>query len=240
MFQQVLAGIRVIDVSSHAFVPVAGGVLSHWGADVIHIENPVAPDPMRLLSGGTTAPGGAYSSFKNYNRGKRAIAIDLASEDGRNIMYRLVENADVFLTSYLPATRKKLKIDVDDIREHNPSIVYAKGTGQGPRGPESRKAWLRRRFVVGSRLTWLFGDADLGCRMADRNGWSRRHDLGNSSRRGHMCGTRTTRADRKRVCRGWITFRDGYLVQPSANFSRCTVGLSGAIRAARAKTGILR
>ena len=88
-------------------MPVAGGVLSHWGADVIHIENPVAPDPMRLLFGGTTEPGGAYSSFKHYNRGKRAIAIDLASEDGRYIMYRLVENADVFLTSYLPATRKK-------------------------------------------------------------------------------------------------------------------------------------
>jgi len=139
MFQQVLAGIKVIDVSSYAFVPVAGGVLSHWGADVIHIENPVAPDPMRLLSGGTTAPGGAYSSFKNYNRGKRAIAIDLASEDGRNIIYRLVQNADVFLTSYLPATRKKLKIDVDDIREHNPSIVFAKGTGQGPRGPEAER-----------------------------------------------------------------------------------------------------
>ncbi len=139
MFQQVLAGVKVIDVSSHAFVPVAGGVLSHWGADVIHVENPVAPDPMRLLFGGTTEPGGAYSSFKNYNRGKRAIAIDLASEDGRNIVYRLVENADVFLTSYLPTTRKKLKIDVDDIREHNPGIVYAKGTGQGPRGPEAER-----------------------------------------------------------------------------------------------------
>jgi crotonobetainyl-CoA:carnitine CoA-transferase CaiB-like acyl-CoA transferase len=139
VFQEVLAGIRVIDVTMFAFVPVAGGILSHWGADVIKVEDPRACDPCRLLSGGTTEPGGAYMSFKNYNRGKRAVAIDLASDQGQRILYRLVEDADVFLTSYLPATRKKLKLDVEDIRRHNPGIIYAKGTGHGPRGPEAER-----------------------------------------------------------------------------------------------------
>jgi crotonobetainyl-CoA:carnitine CoA-transferase CaiB-like acyl-CoA transferase len=139
MNHQILAGVRVIDVTMFAFVPVAGGVLSHWGADVIKVEDPKSCDPCRLLSGGTTEPGGAYMSFKNYNRGKRAVAIDLASNDGREILYRLVATADVFLTSYLPATRQKLQIDVDDIRRHNPRIVYAKGTGHGPRGPEAER-----------------------------------------------------------------------------------------------------
>src|ERR1700722_910734 len=124
---QGLDGIRVIDVSAMAFVPIAGGVLAHWGADVVKVENPGACDPMRLLSGGTTNPGGAYRSFMNYNRGERAVAVDLATEDGRSLLYRLVENADVFLTSHLPGTRKKLRIDVDDIRERNPHIIYAKG-----------------------------------------------------------------------------------------------------------------
>ena len=139
MNHQILAGVRVIDVTMFAFVPVAGGVLSHWGADVIKVEDPKSCDPCRLLSGGTTEPGGAYMSFKNYNRGKRAVAIDLASDDGREILYRLVATADVFLTSYLPATRQKLQIDVDDIRGRNPRIVYAKGTGHGPRGPEAER-----------------------------------------------------------------------------------------------------
>jgi crotonobetainyl-CoA:carnitine CoA-transferase CaiB-like acyl-CoA transferase len=139
MLQQVLAGVRVIDVTMFAFVPVAGGVLSHWGADVIKVEDPRACDPCRLLSGGTTEPGGAYMSFKNYNRGKRAVAIDLATAEGQAILYRLVSDADVFLTSSLPATRRKLKIDVDDIRLHNPRIIYAKGTGQGPLGPEAER-----------------------------------------------------------------------------------------------------
>ena len=132
MMQQVLSGVKVIDATMFAFMPVAGGVLAHWGADVIKVESPGACDPMRVLFGGTTEPGGAYMSFKNYNRGKRAVAIDLSTEDGRSILYRLVEHADVFLTSYLPETRKKLKVDVEDIRKCNPNIIYAKGTGFGP------------------------------------------------------------------------------------------------------------
>lgn len=158
MMQQVLAGVRVIDVTMFAFMPVAGGVLSHWGADVIKVESPNAPDPMRLLSGGTTKPGGSYTSFKNYNRGKRAVAIDLTTDDGRAILYRLVEQADVFVTSYLPATRKKLKVDVDDIRRHNPQIIYAKGTGYGPRGPESERrgydaaVWWARGSLANSAM----------------------------------------------------------------------------------------
>lgn len=132
-----LAGIRVLDLTLWAFCPSAGAVLAGWGADVIHIENPSSPDPMRLFSGGSLEPGGAHWMFKHYNRGKRGIALNLADEEGRAILHRLVKDADVFLTSFLPATRRKLGFDVDQIREINPDIIYAKGTGNGPLGPES-------------------------------------------------------------------------------------------------------
>jgi crotonobetainyl-CoA:carnitine CoA-transferase CaiB-like acyl-CoA transferase len=135
---ELLDNIRVVDLTMWAFVPAAGCVLAHWGADVIKIENPRQPDPMRLL-GGTLEPGASSAMFKHYNRGKRAIGLNLASPDGRAILYRLVETADVLLTSYLPETRRKLGVDVADIRAHNPRIIYAKGTGQGPRGPESER-----------------------------------------------------------------------------------------------------
>ncbi|MGA5702477.1 CaiB/BaiF CoA transferase family protein [Peterkaempfera bronchialis] len=134
-----LTGIRVLDLTLWAFCPSAGAILAGWGADVIHIENPASPDPMRLFSGGSLEQGGAHWMFKHYNRGKRAIALNLAGDDGREILYRLVEQADVFLTSFLPATRQKLGFDVDRIRQVNPDIVYAKGTGAGPRGPESHR-----------------------------------------------------------------------------------------------------
>ncbi|MFI5047285.1 MAG: CaiB/BaiF CoA transferase family protein [Acidimicrobiia bacterium] len=135
----ILDGIRVVDTTMFAFMPVSCGVLSQWGADVIKVEGASGPDPMRLLSGGTLEPGGAYSSFKNYNRGKRAIALDLTTDEGREVLYKLVKTADVFVTSYLPSTRRKLGVDVDDIRRHNPNIIYVKGTGHGPRGPDAER-----------------------------------------------------------------------------------------------------
>lgn len=131
----ILAGIKVIDVTAWAFVPAAGGVMAHWGADVIKIESPGGPDPMRTL-GGTLEPGGASTQFKHYSRGKRSIAIDLTKEQGRALLYRLVADADVFLTSYLAPTRRKLGIDVADIRKINPRIIYARGSGHGPKGPD--------------------------------------------------------------------------------------------------------
>jgi crotonobetainyl-CoA:carnitine CoA-transferase CaiB-like acyl-CoA transferase len=132
----VMSGVRVVELTMWAFVPAAGGVLAHWGADVIKIENPHAPDPMRLL-GGTLETGGASDQFKHYSRGKRSIALDLSQDEGREILYRLVEGADVFLTSYLPGTREKLKVDVEHIRARNPRIIYARGSGQGPLGPDA-------------------------------------------------------------------------------------------------------
>ncbi len=133
----VLKGIKVIDVTAWAFVPSAGGVLAHWGAEVIKVEGPRTPDPMRLMHGGSLEPGNAGPHFKHYSRGKKSVGLDLATDEGRALLYRLVEDADVFLTSYLAPTRRKLKIDVEDIRKVNPRIVYARGSGHGPKGPDA-------------------------------------------------------------------------------------------------------
>ncbi|MCW2524472.1 MAG: CoA transferase, partial [Frankiales bacterium] len=129
-----------------------------WGADVIHIENAAAPDPMRLFAGGTMAPRGASWMFNHYNRGKRSIAINLAKEPGRRVLHRLVTDADVFLTSFLPATRKKLGFDVEDLRPLNERLVYAKGTGAGPLGAESDRGgydgasfWNRGSLAMSGR-----------------------------------------------------------------------------------------
>ena len=65
--------------------------------------------------------------------------MDISTEDGRAILYRLAAQSDVFLTSFLPEVRQKLQIDVEHIRAVNPDIVYARGTGQGPHGPDAGK-----------------------------------------------------------------------------------------------------
>ncbi len=137
--ERVLEGIKVLEVSAWAFVPSAGAVLADWGADVVKVEPPTG-DPLRgLVNGGIGAEGGPSFPWEAWNRGKRSIALDLKHPDARAIVLKAAAEADVFLTSYLPQTRRKLGLDVDDIRAVNPSIVYGCGTGQGSLGEESEK-----------------------------------------------------------------------------------------------------
>jgi crotonobetainyl-CoA:carnitine CoA-transferase CaiB-like acyl-CoA transferase len=137
-----LAGFRVLEVAAWTFVPAAGAVLADWGADVIKVEHPVGGDPQRgLISMGLVpgGPGAVNYIIEQPNRGKRSIGLDISTDEGRALLYRIVETSDVFLTSFLPDTLQKLKIDVDSIRAVNPDIVYARGTGQGPHGPDRGK-----------------------------------------------------------------------------------------------------
>ena len=141
MSGKILEGVRVLEVAQWWFVPAAGAVLADWGADVIKVEHPVSGDPQRgLITSGLVPPtGGVNFMVEQPNRGKRSVGIDLNLPRGRDILYRLVERADVFLTNFLPAARRRLRIDVDDIRGVNPRIIYARGHGQGTRGPDAEK-----------------------------------------------------------------------------------------------------
>ena len=138
---KVLDGIRMLEVAEWFFVPGAGTVLADWGADVIKIEHPTRGDPLRGLISSGIIPGAHGLNFfiENGSRNKRSLGLDLTSERGREVLYRLVEKSDIFLTSFLPAARRRLKIDYDDIKKINPRIVYAKGSGQGPKGPECER-----------------------------------------------------------------------------------------------------
>ena len=78
-------------------------------------------------------------SWENYNRGKQSITLDLRHEAGVEILYKLVKDADVFLTNLLPRARKRMKIDIEDVRARFPKIIYAVGSGVGRRGPQGEK-----------------------------------------------------------------------------------------------------
>jgi len=171
---QVMRGTRVLEVASWTFVPAAGAVLADWGADVLKIEHPETGDPQRgLMTMGIMPGGGAGVDFMMEfpNRGKRSVAIDIATDDGRELLYRLAEVSDVFLTNFLPHTRRNLRIDVDDIRARNPRIVYVRGHGQGHRGPEAGRggydgASYWSRGAVGDTLTPPGSEWPVGLRPA--------------------------------------------------------------------------
>jgi crotonobetainyl-CoA:carnitine CoA-transferase CaiB-like acyl-CoA transferase len=139
----VMDGIRVLEVASWTFVPAAGAVLADWGADVIKIEHPETGDPQRGLvtSGLIGGKGGLSVNFmiEQPNRGKRSVGLDIGTDDGRELLYQLAERSDVFLTNFMPPARRRLQIDVEHIRARNPRIIYARGTGQGVRGPDAEK-----------------------------------------------------------------------------------------------------
>lgn len=136
-----LEGIRVLEVAMYGFVPSAGAVLAEWGADVIKVEHAVTGDPQRGLrqTGDLVVDGDPNPNVENANRGKRSIGLDMSVQEGREVLYSLAGNCDVFLTSFLPSARKKFGIDLDEIRAVNPTVVYARGSAFGPRGPEADK-----------------------------------------------------------------------------------------------------
>lgn len=137
---EVLKGVRVLEVASWGFVPSCGAVLADWGAEVIKVEPAKTGDPMRGLMTSGVMPDAMKNSnfmFEFPNRGKRSIGIDLETPEGHALLMRLVEKSDVFLTSYLPPVRRKLKVDVADVQAVNPNIVYARGSGYGPLGPDA-------------------------------------------------------------------------------------------------------
>ncbi|KAA9155379.1 CoA transferase [Amycolatopsis acidicola] len=136
-----LDGVRVLEVAMYGFVPSAGAVLADWGADVVKVEHAVTGDPQRGLrrTGKYVIEGDPNPNIEHANRGKRSIGLDLANPGGREVLFELAERADVFLTNFLPGARKKLGIDVDDVRAVNPKVIYARGSGLGPRGAEADK-----------------------------------------------------------------------------------------------------
>lgn len=156
----VMQGVRVLEVAEHTFVPAASALLADWGAEVVKIEHVERGDAMRgLASSGIALMGTTvHVLLEHSNRGKQSLALDLTSDEGLEILYQLATTADVFLTNKLPPVRKKLKIDVEDVRAHNPNIIYVRGTGQGERGPDADRGsydslayWCRAGIAMGMK-----------------------------------------------------------------------------------------
>ncbi len=121
-----LDGLVVIELAVALAAPSAAAMLGDWGATVIKVE-PLSGDPQR----GNTQ----NSYFSQDNRGKRSIALDLSTAEGRDIMLSLVDRADVFVTNIRPAGLARLAMDSATLLERNPRLVYGQLTGYGAEGP---------------------------------------------------------------------------------------------------------
>jgi len=137
-------GIKVVDVSQVAAVPMAARHLADFGADVIHVENPVRGDSWRgyqaEIERGKAlrvyAPSHINYNWENFNRNKRSLTLDLAQEGGREILYKLVAKADVFVTNLRPFELEKFNLEYDTLSRLNPRLIYGHLTGYGKKGPD--------------------------------------------------------------------------------------------------------
>ena len=162
---QVMKGVRVLEVAQFTFVPAAGAVLADWGADVIKIEHPVRGDTQRgfINSFGKKINPLRNGMIEHPNRGKRSVGIDISTPKGQALIYEIAKTADVFLTNYLPSARRKLKIDVEQIRAANPDIIYARGSAFGDKGPERENGGFdNTAFWTRSGVAYAMTPEELG------------------------------------------------------------------------------
>src|SRR5262245_6045552 len=134
----VLAGVRVLEVAEQGFVPSGAAVLADWGADVVKVERPEGDGLRAVMRQGLVAQTGDFDFLvEQVNRNKRNVCLDLKHPDSRPVLEKLVAWADVFITNQLPQVRRKLRIEPDDLRAINPRLIYARGHGQGTKGPDA-------------------------------------------------------------------------------------------------------
>lgn len=134
-----LKGVKVIEHATYFAAPGAGGILSDWGAEIIKIEPP-GGDPVR--SNFPTKGTGKESltdnpAFDGDNRGKKSIVVDTRTEEGREIVRKLADTADVFLTNVRPGGIERSGLGYDILSKRNPKLVYCALTGYGLEGPDA-------------------------------------------------------------------------------------------------------
>ncbi|MFG1812236.1 CaiB/BaiF CoA transferase family protein [Kribbella sp. NPDC049174] len=134
MTHRILDGYRVLDCSIAMAGPFAAQRLGDLGADVVKVE-PVTGEWQRHAAAGGAKGNAINVSFLSLNRNKRSLAVDLKSAEGKHVLLRLVETADVFLQNYRPGVAERLGVDYPTLSAINPRLVYVSMSGYGEDGP---------------------------------------------------------------------------------------------------------
>lgn len=120
--------MRVVELASSVLVAATGALLAEWGADVVAIESPEPRGEFGAAQPALRSP--------QLQRGKRSVRLDVRAAAGAAVLHELIARADVFVTD-LTTGESDLQLDVDSLRRLNPDLIYARGSGRGPRGEET-------------------------------------------------------------------------------------------------------
>ena len=159
-----LEGIRVVDWTQWQTGPVAAMMLADLGADVIKIEERTMGDPARgveRLTGLITFKTGRNAYYEMNNRNKRGITVDLRKEEGKEIIYKLVGESDVFLHNFLDSVVQRQKMDYDTLVKYNPKLIYVIASGYGPQGPDAHNRSFDYTGQARSGIMSMCGEPDM-------------------------------------------------------------------------------
>jgi crotonobetainyl-CoA:carnitine CoA-transferase CaiB-like acyl-CoA transferase len=158
-----LEGLRVIDWTIWQQGPVCSMMLGDLGADVIKVEERVGGDPGRGMAkmSGIDMSDKPNFYFEANNRNKRGITVDLKKPEGREIVYRLVETADVFVQNFRKGVAERLGLGSAELRRRNPRLIYATASGYGPEGPESGDPSFDQLGLARSGIMLAAGEPDM-------------------------------------------------------------------------------
>lgn len=142
MAKRPLEGLRVADFSWFGAGPIAGNTLSTFGAEVVRVESETKVDALRTVHPFALNPDGSFKTgynvsgyFNNYNTAKLSLQLNLNTEKGQEIGYRLIEKCDIFLTNFTPRVIDKWNLRYEQIAKANPRIIAAYAPMQGLEGP---------------------------------------------------------------------------------------------------------
>ena len=148
-----LDGIKILEFTEIIAGPFGGMLLADMGADVIKIEPPWG-DPWRYPA---PIEPGESKTFMSLNRGKRSLPLDLTKQEGREVVYRLVQDADVVIINYRPDVPYNLGIDYETLSSINPRLVYCENTAYGREGPHSQRPGYD---IIAQAMTGLMASED--------------------------------------------------------------------------------
>lgn len=169
-----LQGIRILDLTRLLPGPLGTMLMADMGAEVIKIEDPNAPDYVRVFP---PFVGGESVNYLAYNRSKKSMLLDYKSEEGKTIFLDLVKTADVVIEQFRPNYLEKWGIDYPKARLVNPNIIYVSVTGYGQTGPYAHLAGHDLNYISYAGVLGITGEKDSapiipGVQLADIAGGS--------------------------------------------------------------------
>ena len=153
-----LKGIKIIDLTTMVSGPMGAMILADQGAEVIKVE-PMAGDQLRHMA---ATYNGVNAPFYSCNRGKKSLAIDLKSEEGKDVLLSLVKESDVFMQNFRPGTIDRMGFSYEKLKEINPNLIYLSISGFGDQGPYAQSRVYDPVIQALSGATDIQADRDSG------------------------------------------------------------------------------